>query len=229
MAIITPSQQYIFTEETQYSAGVSEATLTKMGSSINFINENGLDTLGSVVPSILTLAQFASQKGFDHTEPLATRKWTIQDGSSIAGSDLNTLTGIANLPNMVSTGRFMAQSTSEGNLGVFQDHDVKSHNHDVLISNPNGFVDDPPPFTAGVDGVEYSFGIVSPATPTLIEYSDTIGANSWQTGSYTQGPTWSPSSVREPPTGTPPKLIAGGGTETRPKSYSFNYFIKINN
>ena len=43
MSEITPARQNIFEQETRYRAAVSEATKTKIGGSINFINERQYD------------------------------------------------------------------------------------------------------------------------------------------------------------------------------------------
>ena len=119
----------MYTEEVQYKSAVSESSATKQAATINYLIDNSVDVLGTVIKSTLTLAQFAAQKGFNHTEPLTTRKYTIMDGSSIVGSDLNTLTGQTTLADAVGNQAFFRNTDSDGNIGNFESSQNKSHTH----------------------------------------------------------------------------------------------------
>ena len=68
-------------------------------------NLTGLGTVpvGSIVQSILTLAQFQAQAGTN---------WVLMDGASIVGSRLATITGWTNLPD--ASGKFLRTAGSAG-------------------------------------------------------------------------------------------------------------------
>jgi len=57
MADLTPARRNIQIEETQYRAGVTEGTFSRMGQSINFINERQYDTRSWVVNGPYSLFQ----------------------------------------------------------------------------------------------------------------------------------------------------------------------------
>lgn len=69
-------------------------------------NLTGLGTVpvGSIIQSILTLAQFQAQAGTN---------WVLMNGASIVGSRLATITGWTNLPD--ATGRFLRTAGGDAN------------------------------------------------------------------------------------------------------------------
>lgn len=89
MTDITGAKINITTEETKSAAAVSQATLQRIGASINYINANSSTQLGDVVSSALTVAQFQSLRG---------NNWVKFDGQDITGSDFAALTGVTTLP-----------------------------------------------------------------------------------------------------------------------------------
>ena len=131
MGIVTPSLNYIYDEEVSYRSAVSEATATKQAGTVNYLLQNGTDVIGEYKHTFLTEAQFASLKGYNHTDPLTTRKWALCDGSSIVGSDFNTLTGETNLPDLLSNEAYLGQASSDSALGDYETSQNKNHTHTV--------------------------------------------------------------------------------------------------
>ncbi len=179
MANVPSDLQKIQIEEVGYRSAVSEATFNKMGASINAIIDDGIEPIGTIIQSILTESQFQSIKG---------NKWVRMSGQSIAGSDLNSLTGISNLPDMITNSAFVRQASVEGNIGVFQADTIVSHSHTTTVSVRD--------LSGSAPSGDTTICGASGAT------TNTIASNN--TGST-------------------------GGSETRPKNYQMNFFIKINN
>jgi len=103
-------------------------------------------------------------------------------GASLSGTDLGTLTGQASLPNMVANNSFSRQGGDPSITGVYQEDELKSHNHSV------------------------PYGAVSSSNEKNDRCS--IDNNGSTYGTFASG--------------------LAGGSETRPKNYSFNFFIKVN-
>ena len=110
----------IMIEEVRYRSAVSESTLTKIGAAINFLQDNASTQIGDIQSSILTEAQFQS---------LRSTKWVLMDGRSVVGSDYETLTGISNIPDMVTGQRFLGQAANSGALGSLEASQNKAHTH----------------------------------------------------------------------------------------------------
>lgn len=122
MAALPQVKNDIFAEETSYRASVSENTMQKIGSSLNWINHNAGDIIGEIKASCLTLAQF---------QALKNNTWVLMDGSSIAGSDLAVLTGITTLPNMVSNEAFLGQKNAQA-MFAYEASQNKAHVHSAI-------------------------------------------------------------------------------------------------
>lgn len=126
MALLPSSDLRITVEETSYKASVSQNTLQKMGGAINNLLDNAAAKLGDTQTSILTVAQFQAER--DAT-------WVLMSGQSIVGSDLNALTGITTLPDMVGNKAFMRQAATDGNITDFESDTIASHNHTVGLNS----------------------------------------------------------------------------------------------
>lgn len=130
MTDITSAPSKIQEEEVAYKAAVSEATFTKIGAAINYIQDNASDYIGQLECTMLTEAQFATIKGYDYTETdLTVKKWVIVDGQDITGSDYETLTGISTLASAKTNGAFPRQSDSDANINGYQSNQNLSHTH----------------------------------------------------------------------------------------------------
>lgn len=110
-------------KEVDYKAAVSSATMTKIGGSINGLISIGNEPLGTVIQSILTVAQFNSIR--------SSSAWVRMEGQSIIGSDLHALTSLASLPDMVTGKRFLRQTDSDGNLMTLEVGHNASHDHTI--------------------------------------------------------------------------------------------------
>lgn len=120
MGILASSTVRITEEETAFKAAISQATAQRLGGAINGLLDNAAPKLGDVVMSMLTQAQFQAER--DAT-------WVLMTGQNIAGSDLNILTGITTLPDMVSNKAFVRQAANDGTIGDFENEEVGSHDH----------------------------------------------------------------------------------------------------
>lgn len=88
--------------------------------------------IGTVIHSMLTVSQFASEYG---------NNWVLSDGSSVSGSAYHTLTGFSVTPDM--RGLFLRGKGASGNpdgdlaLGTYSADKVISHTHGAP-SSPTG-------------------------------------------------------------------------------------------
>lgn len=155
--------------------------------------------IGSVLPSMLTEAQFQAELG--------STKWVLADGRASTGTDYGTLTALPNIPDLrglflrgKNNGRTGTESNPSGDLaiGSFQDDAFQAHNHGGGNHNH------------AIPNNEY-------LTPDGVDWSD----DEW--GGY-KGPI-----SENVPTSYSGNIIATEGTnETRPKNITVNYFIKVN-
>lgn len=138
MSEIPASPKKIHLEEVDYKSGVSEATLNKIGGSINYILQ-AFFPLGSIIPTMLTEAQFQAEIGAEFGN------WQLCDGGSAVGTAYETLTGFSVKPDL--RGRYPrgkdngagVNPDGELALGAFQDDQLESHVH-----NHTHFREDPP-------------------------------------------------------------------------------------
>ena len=129
--------------------------------------------LGTVISSMLTLAQFQAQIG---------GQWVMADGSSCTGTAYATLTGFTVLPDargMILRGKNNTRADGNQNptgdvaLGTFQDHGVVDHVHNIPTTNVNGagggYISDSVRYGAGpvVSGIGNN--ISSPAGAAQVE------------------------------------------------------------
>jgi len=207
-------------------------------------NLTGLGTVpvGSIIQSILTLAQFQAQAGTN---------WVLMNGASIVGSRLATITGWTNLPD--ATGRFLrtaggdadpvlaatqGQGTAKNNLTIASGSSVTGitgTNSAATVSGSisqsvkgaaNGVIINPgmdsPTQTEGWSGYTLNRG-----TNILggVGTGDFPGINHTHTWSGTTSQaTWAQSG-----TGTAAaQTISSIDTETRPVNLTVNTFIRIN-
>lgn len=129
MSDIATSANKIQAESVQYQAPVSESALSAMGAAINYCLEK-LIPVGTVLPSMLTQAQFNAEVGVGY--------WVIADGSNVAGSRYATVKGVATIPDLrgmylrgKNNGRVDGIQNPDGDLtlGQYQGDQVKSHVH----------------------------------------------------------------------------------------------------
>ena len=208
MTDIASAPLKIQVEGLQYRGPASEATMQAMGGSINYcIDSIGtifstLMPIGSIIPSMLTEAQFQGILGAD---------WILAAGQNIVGSNLYNLTGQANAPDL--RGRFLrgknngasggTYSPTEESLGAYQQDTFELHSHTA---------NDPGHFHQG-----YSIGD-SPK-------NDACYGGGWPVNGNNDGTTctWQ---VDTKTTGI--SIANSGSAETRPINITVNYFIRIN-
>lgn len=131
MAQLESILKLIQEEDVASSSSASEALLKKIGGAVNYLIQNSLDYVGKFESTGLTEAQFATLKGYDHTQPEPLKKWVLLKGQSIAGSKYAEITGKTTLPNAVSTGAFPGQASSEAQLLTYEESQNKAHNHSI--------------------------------------------------------------------------------------------------
>lgn len=145
MTDVSPVKNVIQSEEIASRKAVAESLLTRLAETNNYMALNAIEVLGEVKSCYLTEAQFAAQKGYDYTLGFESRKWAIMSGQSISGSEYTTLTGVATLPDMTTTGRFLGQKRAGDSLGQVETNQNLSHNHSVTLTK-SGSVPEAPTF-----------------------------------------------------------------------------------
>lgn len=135
MSDLATTTQKVQQEATQYRAPVSESLMQNMGGAINFCLTKLLP-VGTVIPSMLSEAQFLAQNG--------TGDWYLCDGRVATGTLYASVTSQANVPDFRGVflrGRNFGRSTATGNaagdsaLGTYQGDEYKSHSHSVEVTN----------------------------------------------------------------------------------------------
>lgn len=120
MAFLPSVSEKIQIEETQYKSSISEGTAKKLGSSANFILDQNTFRVGDIIQSALTEEIFQAIRG---------DTWVLMSGQSIAGSDLETQTGISTLPNFTGLGAHLEQLESGNSMFSFYPNQNLDHNH----------------------------------------------------------------------------------------------------
>lgn len=168
------------------------------------INIGSILPVGTIIHSMLSTAQFATEYGDN---------WVLADGRSVTGTKYALVTGLTTLPDM--RGRFLrgknngsvdgSKNNESGDLdlGTFEIDRFKSHAHQQTYSN-DGFNKIPATVSNGGSGFNLTFNSISGATHSSV-----------------------------PNTGNNPQsqstLLAGGTAyETAPKAVTVNIFIRIN-
>lgn len=121
MASVPASTELIQVEEVSYKKAVSEAVMSKMAGSVNGLQQLGSEPVGTVVQSILTVAQFNSIR--------PASAWVRMEGQSIVGSDLETVSGLSTLPDMVTDKRFLRQADADGSIMTIEADENRAHTH----------------------------------------------------------------------------------------------------
>jgi len=94
MTVLSNSNNSISVEGFRAGAVVSESSFSAIGQAINYL-QGSIYSIGDVMATPLDETQFAAQHG---------SSWVICGGQSITGTDLYTLTGMTNAPDM--SGRY---------------------------------------------------------------------------------------------------------------------------
>jgi hypothetical protein len=116
-----------------------------------------IGSVGDIVQSMLTEAQFQSLRGMD---------WVLMDGRSVVGSAYETITGETNIPDARGTylrtkdnGRGL-DPNGDPALGSYQDDELASHQHTTPVGAFSGQVNDNP----GGDESDFENGSVTGLT-----------------------------------------------------------------
>ncbi len=199
MTVLSSGRSIMEIEETDFRSVISDPLMKKIGSNINALidakDENYL--IGMTFWAYLTETQV--QAAIDST-------WVEMKGQSIAGSDLDTLTGISTLPDC--RGQFIrplddgagTDPDSPRSVASLQAGGFRSHAHSMVgddISN------DLP-------------GVPSPAAPYL--------GKKWATGVTIKANTIAP-----PSGNTGNGSSSPSAAESRPDNIALGFFIKVNN
>jgi hypothetical protein len=209
-------------------ADLTDSTITTPTNGQTLVYENGKwvnktptvtaqTTVGDIKQSILTEVQFKAQMGADGGG------WVLADGRNVSGSTYATITGQPNVPDLRGAYLRMAgqsardtgwnggalsgftQDTTRLPREQFTTSDSGSHRHIVGL------------------GI-YAGDTNSPIVPGYGEAS--AGARRKVVGNVgTDFPATLPGTNVD---GSHTHTIGGGDAETRPKTYSVNYYIKIN-
>ena len=125
--------------------------------------------------------------------------WMLCNGQSSVGTEYETLTGKAVVPNFVTEGSFRRQAKAGRSVGSHEADENKSHKHNIGNTDTGTA-------SLGNSGQRQDTG--SNTTISTYNYSNGTYYYTTSAGSYRAQPT--------------------GGDETRPKNVACNVFIKVN-
>jgi hypothetical protein len=171
-----------------------------------------LFTVGDVKQSILTEAQFIAELGV-----VEGRKWVLADGRNVTGTRYATVTGHSTVPDL--RGAFLRMSGQNstntawngGSLGAYQDDTTRAPRNTAFTADANG-------------GHRHASGIVSWFTDEYAHYGvHDVGVS--KKVANVDG--WSAHTPYTDYTPAHSHSVIGGDTETRPKNYGVNFFIKV--
>lgn len=153
--------------------------------------------IGTIYESLLTPAQFLSVNG---------NCWKLMNGESLANTDLNSVTGMTNLPNATTNGEFLRQAISGRALGSSQTDAIRNITARTnFASDING--------TMGVGpGTDVSGAFWGNGSPT-VRIGDSDGGRA---GSQY---------LNFDASRSPGVLVA---SENRPVNIAVNFFVKVN-
>ena len=173
-------------------------------------NGGDLWVVGSIQQSILTEPQWAAALGTEAS------KWVLADGRSVAGSKYATVTGNSTIPDL--RGAYMRMAGANGTkanwdggaLDTYQEDTTRMPRAAFSIDNNGAHThtfNDPLTDNTAAGGIRGVTGTTWLANEVYLHPKRNIATGS--SGDHNHG-------------------ISGGDAETRPKTYSVNYFIKIN-
>ena len=166
-------------------------------------NTGDLWIVGSIQQSMLTEPQWAAALGTEAS------KWVLADGRNVAGSKYATVTGKSTIPDL--RGAYMRMAGTNGTKANWDGGALDTFQDDNTAMPKNRF-------TTATDGThDHGIGNVD-----LVKTSGNTHNLEPGTGGAPEGRTTFRAG------GAHSHTINGGDTETRPKTYSVNYFIKIN-
>lgn len=205
MTAIASAFNPIQEESLQFNNPESQASQTAMGAAINGLL-GILLPVGSVVPTLLSPAQFQAQQG----NPTAPFNFILADGSAVPGSLYASVSGNANVPDLRGVflrGRNYSRSGSTGNPdgdfapGTYQADQFASHNH--------GFND---PGHSHTFNQAVGLRINNYQAGSPLSAYDQVGSNALTINTATTGI----------------NISSQGGNETRAKNVTVNFMIRIN-
>lgn len=140
MSNLAPSENKIQIESVKYNQPVGFSSEGSIGSLSNALFEI-ICPIATVVPSMLTEAQFQTENGNPSPE-----KWVLADGRSVVGSAYEALglgSTIPDLRGVYIRGKNNGRSGSTGNpdgdlaLGTYQSDQFQSHSHPFTDTSNN--------------------------------------------------------------------------------------------
>jgi hypothetical protein len=167
--------------------------------------------VGDIKESVLTEAQFKSL-----LSPAEQLKWAIADGRDVTGSAYAALTGQSKIPDL--RGTFLRMAGRNNTHAGWDGGTLNGYQDDNTARPKNAFSG----FTSNNGGHHHD---------TAIQRTNAVSGNINSTnlaggdGGNAHIDHWTRDAGTHNHSVT---ITAGGDTETRPKSFSVNYFIKIN-
>ena len=182
---------------------------------------SSLFIVGDIKQSVLTENQFIAELGV-----VEGRKWVLADGRNVAGTRYATLTGNSTVPDLRGAYLRMAGQNNKaswtgGALNTWQEDTTRAPRNNALTGTTNTTGNHthtlrrylPNNWSDGWEKLlNYAAGGFRTINGGQANYSETdfpVGANGNHTHSVT--------------------INGGGDTETRPKTYCANFFIKVDN
>jgi hypothetical protein len=150
--------------------------------------------IGTIRYTNLTAAQYSSQ---------SLGVWLLMNGQSCNGTEYQTLTGNATVPDAVTNGTFLRQAKAGRNPGTYEDDAFQGHWHNVTIYGQD----------TGIAGGNTT------TSPSLLTGQNRTPNSS--VGNNVAANTTS--NVISDGTNGAPRTA----NETRPKNHAVNFFIKV--
>lgn len=202
MSNVASSRNKINLAETQYLAGLNESMASRFAAAINWIIDNITNpAVGTITPSMMTLAQFQAVKG---------TTWVLADGQAVPGTlyESQIAASVPDLRGYYLRGKNNGRgdglgATTEIGLGVASTHNMKQHTHTTSFVNYQNANALNLAHSNNTRDQAFNSNEAERANPFLFTPTVTISTPITNTG-------------------------ADVSTETRPSSVVVNFFIKVN-
>jgi hypothetical protein len=170
-----------------------------------------LFTVGDIKQSILTEALFIAELGV-----VEGRKWVLADGRNVSGTRYETLTGSSTVPDL--RGAYIRMAGQNATNASWNGGALNSYQEDMTRAPRNTA------FTTDSQGNHQHANGAASWGGDAIWYGSRTMPNNKRVSNWDD---WSGANPLTSSDGAHTHTITGGDSETKPKSYTTNFFIKV--
>jgi len=170
-----------------------------------------LFTVGDIKQSILTETQFIAELGV-----VEGRKWVLADGRNVAGTRYATLTNSVTVPDL--RGAYLRMAGQNSTNASWNGGALNSYQEDMTRAPRNTA------FTTDSQGNHQHANGAASWGGDAIWYGSRTMPNNKRVSNWDD---WSGANPLTSSDGAHTHTITGGDSETKPKSYTTNFFIKV--